>query len=191
METTERKTMGLKWYAINVMSNQEKSIKKNILREIERNGLEEVIQSVEIPMEKVLTFKNGKKHVKEKITMPGYILLEADLSYGEVMPIIKHTQGVFGFISNGRKSENTRPQALRLSEVQRMLDIKEEADDDLLWAFEVGNAVKILQGPFATFEGVITSINDEKQKMNVNVMIFGRETPVELDYVHVDKLFEK
>lgn len=190
METTE--TTKLKWYALNVMPNQEKSIKKNILREIERNNLGNAISSVEIPIEKILTFKNGKKSVKEKITMPGYILIEADLNNGEVLPIVKNTQGVFGFITDGRvKNENSRPQPLRKSEVERILNIEEKDDDELLWKFEIGNRVKILQGPFSTFEGVITSLNEDKQKMNVNVIIFGRETPVELDYTHVDKVFEK
>ena len=191
MEITQNKNTELKWYAINVISNQEKSIKKNILREIERNKLENIITNIEIPTEKILSFKNGKKIVKEKLTMPGYILIEANLNYGETIPIIKNTKGVFGFISDGRgKNENSRPQPLRQSEVDRLLNIEEVSDDKLIWSFNVGDSVKILQGPFATFNGTITSINDEKQKMGVNVVIFGRETPLELEYTHVDKLFD-
>lgn len=191
MEQVKTINGNLKWYALSVMSNQEKSVKKNILREVDRNELDSVVTNIEIPMEKILSFKNGKKIIKEKITMPGYLLIEADLTYGEIMPILKRTTGVFGFISDSRgKDENSKPQPLRKNEVERLLNIEEDKDEDLLWTFATGDPVKILSGPFATFEGEITAINDEKKKMNVNVMIFGRETPVELDYTQVDKLFD-
>ena len=180
----------LKWYAMNIASNQEKSIKKNILKEIGLTGLENYITNLEIPMKKELTFKNGKKVIKERITMPGYLLIEADLTNGEIIPMMKNMKGVFGFITSTRdKGADAKPAPLRNFEVDRLLERTGEiTEEDLILRFVKGDVVRILEGPFATFEGEITTIDEQKKRVDVMVIIFGRETPLNLEFNQIDKL---
>ena len=173
-----------KWYVIRVISGQEKKIKAYIETDLRREGYEENVKQILIPMEKVVQLKNGKKITKERNYFPGYVLLEAVLE-GEVIHIIKNVVGVVGFL--GPKD---LPEPLRPSEVNRLLgrvDAINEAGDNMEVPFVTGEAVKVVDGPFNGFRGVIEEINEEKKKLKVIVKIFDRKTPLELNYMQVEK----
>ncbi len=174
-----------KWYVVRAISGQEKKVKEYIFNEILHAGLSDYVSQILIPTEKIYQIRNGKKISKERSFFPGYILVEADLS-GEVPHVIKNTTGVLGFL--GIKGGDAVP--LRLSEVNRILgkvDELTESEEELNIPFIVGENVKVVDGPFNNFFGVIEEINEEKKKLKVMVKIFGRKTPLELSYLQVEK----
>lgn len=176
---------GKKWYVIRAISGQEKKVKQYLESEIVRAGLTDYVSQVLIPMEKYYQIKDGKKVSKERSFYPGYILIEANLM-GEVPHIIQNTTGVIGFL--GAKGEAPAP--LRISEVNRILGkVDELADSEevINVPYVVGETVKVTDGPFNSFSGVIEEVNEEKKKLKVMVKIFGRKTPLELNYVQVEK----
>ncbi|MBX7180681.1 MAG: transcription termination/antitermination protein NusG [Bacteroidia bacterium] len=175
-----------KWYVVKAVSGQEKKVKELIQSEIIHNKLEEYVAQVLIPTEKVYQIRNGKKIQKEKSYLPGYILIEAVL-VGEVPHVIKNINGVVGFLGASKGSE---PLPLRQSEVNRILGKVDELADaatELNNPFIVGESVKVIDGPFNSFTGIIEEINEEKKKLKVMVKIFGRKTPLELSYMQVEK----
>lgn len=175
-----------KWYVIRAVSGQEKKVKQYIESEIVRNGVQDYVSQVLIPTQKVYQIKNGKKVSKEQSFFPGYILIEASL-VGEIPHIIKNVPGVIGFL--GAKG-NERPDPLRQSEVNRILgkvDELAESEEELNIPFIVGESVKVIDGPFNSFSGIIEEINEEKKKLKVMVKIFGRKTPLELSFLQVEK----
>lgn len=175
-----------KWYVVRAITGQEKKVKNNILVELERAGLGAYVPDILIPTEKVYQIKNGKKVAKERNAFPGYILIQADFSDPEVIPLIKSVSGVVGFL--GSKDQ---PVPLRNSELSRILGTADELSDSESGFdehFVVGEAVKVIDGPFNDFDGVIEEVNDEKKKVKVMVKIFGRRTPLELNYNQVQKL---
>lgn len=181
----ETTTGNKKWYVIRAISGKEKKVKQYIESEIIRTGLQDYIAQVLIPMEKYYQIKDGKKISKERSYFPGYILLEAEL-VGEIPHIIENTSGVIGFL--GAKGEPPAP--LRLSEVNRILgkvDELVESDEVLNIPYVVGETVKVIDGPFNSFSGVVEEVNEEKKKLKVMVKIFGRKTPLELSYMQVEK----
>lgn len=174
-----------KWYVIRAISGKERKIKEMIESEIERMKLDKYISQVLIPTEKVYQIKNGKKVSKEKNFFPGYVLIEADLS-GEVPHVIKSVNGVIGFLG----TKQGVPVPLRQVEINRILgkvDELEENDEEINIPFIVGESVKVIDGPFNSFTGIIEHINEEKKKLKVMVKIFGRKTPLELNYMQVEK----
>jgi transcriptional antiterminator NusG len=174
-----------KWFVVRAISGKEKKIKQNIESEIKRLKLEKFVSQVLIPTEKVFQIRGGKKISKERNFFPGYILVEAVLS-GEVPHVIRHVPGVLGFLGT-KKGE---PVPLRLSEVNRILgrvDELAEGAEKVNIPFYVGDTVKIIDGPFNTFTGIIEEVNEEKKKLKVTVKIFGRKTPLELSYMQVEK----
>lgn len=174
-----------KWYVVRAISGSEKKIKEYIENEISRLNLNDFVSQVLIPTEKVYQIRKGKKISKERNYFPGYILIEAVLT-GEIPHIIKNITGVIGFL--GTKGEEPSP--LRLSEVNRILgkvDELAEKDEEISMPFYVGETVKVIDGPFNTFSGIIEDVNDEKKKLKVSVKIFGRKTPVELSFLQVEK----
>lgn len=176
--------MEYKWYVVRAISGQEKKVKALIENELLRAGLSEFVPQVLIPMEKVYQIKNGKKTSKERSFYPGYILMQADL-VGEVAPLIKAINGVVGFL--GTKDE---PVPLRSSEVSRILGTVDEQTDKGETAVEpfiVGETVKVTDGAFSGFSGAIEEVYEERKKLKVMVKIFGRPTPLELNYVQVEK----
>ncbi|MDX5320749.1 MAG: transcription termination/antitermination protein NusG [Bacteroidota bacterium] len=178
------KKMEYKWYVVRGISGQEKKVKTYIENELLKAGLSEYVPEVLIPMEKVYQIKNGKKTSKERNLFPGYILIQANLT-GEVPSIITGINGVVGFL--GPKD---MPTPLRQSEVNRMLgtvDEQTERGETMLEPFIVGETVKVNDGPFSGFSGVIEEVHEEKKKLKVMVKIFGRKTPLELNYVQVEK----
>ncbi len=175
-----------KWYVARAISGQEKKVKKKIEIEIERLGLQDRVSQILIPTEKVFQIRNGKKVSKERNFFPGYVLIEADLQ-GEVPYAIKNVSGVIGFLGT---EDGGEPSPLRDSEVNRILgkvDELSESEEDVNIPFMVGESVRIIDGPFTDFSGVIEDINEEKKKLKVMVKIFGRKTPLELSYMQVEK----
>ncbi|HNY06527.1 MAG TPA: transcription termination/antitermination protein NusG [Bacteroidales bacterium] len=173
-----------KWYVVKAISGGEKKVKLYIESEINRLNLKEYVSQVLIPTEKVYQVRKGKKISKERSYLPGYILIEAVL-VGEIPHIIRNVPGVLGFL--GSKDV---PVALRQAEVNRILgkvDELSEQGEELNVPFIVGENVKVIDGPFNSFTGIIEEINEEKKKLKVMVKIFGRKTPLELSFMQVEK----
>ena len=181
----------LKWYVLRVVSGQEKKVKSYLETEIERSKLVEFIPQVLIPSEKVYEMRNGKKRVRERNFFPGYVLLSADLSNGEAYHAVNSIPGVIGFLGNNGTGASKDPVPLRQSEVNRILgkvDEIDELEEKLETPFIKGESVKVMDGPFSGFTGNVEEIFEDKKKLNVMVKIFGRNTPVELSYMQVEKL---
>lgn len=173
-----------KWYVVRVISGREEKLRGHILIELENNKLSDYVRQIIVPVEKVIQLKNGKKITKEKNFYPGYIIVEAVLTT-EVQHTMKNVTGVFDFL--GTKDG---PVPLRDAEVNRILGKIEAASDigvQVEVPFLVGEPIKIIDGPFSGFNGIIEEINEEKKKLKVVVKIFGRRTPVELNYMQVEK----
>ena len=179
----------LAWYVVRAVSGQEKKVKAYLETEIARQKMETYIPEVLIPTEKVYEMRNGKKKVRERNFFPGYVLVTADFSNGEVEHLIKSIPGVIGFLGN-ESGAGKRPVPLRQTEVNRILgkvDESEEVDIQVDANYIVGESVKVMDGPFSGFIGTIQEIFEDKKKLSVVVKIFGRNTPVELNYMQVEK----
>lgn len=173
-----------KWYVIRAISGKEKKVKDYLDSEINRLNLEDFISQVLIPTEKVYQVRKGKKISKERNYFPGYVLIEATLD-GEIPYIIRNIPNVLGFL--GTKGE---PDPMRPSEVNRILgkvDELAELGEEINIPFIVGESVKVIDGPFNSFTGIIEEINEEKKKLKVMVKIFGRKTPLELSFLQIEK----
>jgi transcriptional antiterminator NusG len=161
-------------------------VKEQLELEISRQKLSDYVGQILIPTEKVFQIRNGKKINKEKTYLPGYVLVEAAL-IGEVQHVIKGITNVIGFLG-GKKGGDPIP--MRLSEVNRILgkvDELSETEEELRIPFTIGEAVKVIDGPFNNFSGVVDEINEEKKKLKVMVKIFGRKNLLELSYMQVEK----
>lgn len=181
----------LKWYVVRVVSGQEKKVKAYLETEVEREGLQEFVPQVLIPSEKVYEMRGGKKRVRERNFFPGYVLVSADLSNGEANHTVTSIPGVIGFLGNNGTGSSKEPVALRQSEVNRILgkvDELDEFEEKLETPYIVGESVKVMDGPFSGFTGTVEEVFEERKKLNVMVKIFGRNTPVELNYMQVEKL---
>ncbi|WP_247235918.1 transcription termination/antitermination protein NusG [Telluribacter sp. SYSU D00476] len=180
---------GVNWYVLRAVSGQEKKIKSYIENEITRQSLNEYVPQILIPAEKVYEMRNGKKRVREKNFFPGYIIISADLSKGEVLHILTSIPGVIGFLGNSEGASKV-PVPLRQSEINRILGRVDEVaqeEEAPSMSFLKGESVKVVDGPFSGFIGTVEEVFDEKKKLNVVVKIFGRSTPVELSYAQVEK----
>ncbi|MFO7843893.1 MAG: transcription termination/antitermination protein NusG [Bacteroidales bacterium] len=174
-----------KWYVLRAIGGKEKRVKEYIESEISRLNMQEYISQVLIPTEKVYQIRNGKKISKERNFFPGYVLIEGAL-VGEIPHLLKNIPNVIGFL----ESEGDKPTPLRQSEVNRILgkvDELAESDEEINVPFYVGETVKVIDGPFNSFNGVIEEVNEEKKKLKVMVKIFGRKTPLELSFMQVEK----
>ncbi len=174
-----------KWYVVKAISGKEKKAKEYIESEVAHSGLSSFVSQVLIPTEKVFSVRNGKRVSKDRSLFPGYVLIEATLE-GEVEHVIKNVPNVIGFLA----SKEGIPVPLQDDEVKHILGRVDDMlgnDEELLEPFIVGETVKIIDGPFSNFSGVIDEINVEKKKLMVVVKIFGRRTPVELSFVQVVK----
>ncbi|HDS02653.1 MAG TPA: transcription termination/antitermination factor NusG [Firmicutes bacterium] len=172
-----------KWYVLNALVGGEGKARKLLLERIKQAGMEEMFGEIYIPSEKIVDTKNGKKKEIIKKIFPGYILVEMDLTE-ETWHLIASVQGIGSFV--GPKG---RPVPLTETEV---LQIKEDSEDRKNTLkpriyYRVGEKVRIVDGPFASFSGVVDNVMAEKSKLRVMVSIFGRQTPVELDYYQVEK----
>lgn len=177
----------LKWYVLKSISGQENKVKNYIENEMKRLGFENFVTQVIIPVEKVIQIRNGKKSLKEKPFYPGYLMLEANL-VGEIPHIIKNLPGVISFLSLTKGGD---PVPMRKSEVDRMLGKVDELSEfaqDMAIPYIVGENVKVVDGPFNGFNGTVEKILEEKKKLEVSVLIFGRKTPMELSFMQVEKV---
>lgn len=175
-----------KWYVVRAVSGKEKKVKEYLELEISRMKLNDYVNQVLIPTEKVFKIQNGKKVNKEKAFLPGYVLIEAAL-VGEVTHVIKSIPNVIGFLGTEKGGE---PVPMRFAEVNRILgkvDELLETEEELKIPFVIGESVKVIDGPFNNFSGVIDEINEEKKKLKVMVKIFGRKNLLELSYMQVEK----
>ncbi|WP_029038533.1 transcription termination/antitermination protein NusG [Salinimicrobium xinjiangense] len=175
------------WYVVRAVSGQENKVKDYIEREIAHEGLEDFVEQVLVPTEKVIQIRNGKKVNKERVYFPGYVMILASLE-GEIPHIIKSINGVIGFLGETKGGD---PVPLRKSEVNRMLGKVDELSvkaDNVAIPFTIGETIKVIDGPFNGFNGTVEKINEEKRKLEVMVKIFGRKTPLELSYMQVEKV---
>ena len=173
-----------KWYVMRAVSGKEAKVKEYIEADMKNGSLGDYFSQVLIPTEKVYQVRNGKKVMKERSYLPGYVLVEAAL-VGEITHHLRNTPNVLGFLGG---MDNPTP--LRQSEVSRILgtfDELQETVDDANIPYIVGETVKVNYGPFSGFNGVIEEINNEKKKLKVMVKIFGRKTPLELNFMQVEK----
>ena len=174
-----------KWYVLRAIGGKEKKVKEYIESEINRLELQDYISQVLIPQEKVYQIRAGKKISKERNFFPGYVLIEAAL-VGEIPHILKNIPNVIGFLG----TKEGEPVPLRKSEINRILGKVDElaaSDEEINVPFYVGESVKVVDGPFNSFTGIIEEVNDEKKKLKVMVKIFGRKTPLELSFMQVEK----
>lgn len=175
-----------RWYVVRSVSGKEKKVKEYLELEIARLNLADYVDQVLIPTEKVFQIRNGKKISKEKAYLPGYVLIEAAL-VGEVPHVIKGIPNVIGFLGTEKGGD---PVPMRLAEVNRILGKVDElssTEEEMKIPFVVGEPVKVIDGPFNNFSGVIEEINEEKKKLKVMVKIFGRKNLLELSYMQVEK----
>jgi len=176
------------WYVIHSYAGYENKVKSNLESRIASMNMEERIFEVVIPMEDVIEFKNGKKQVVSKKVFPGYLLCRLDLD-DDSWYVVRNTPGVTGFVGLG-----ARPTPLSRREVENILQVKPEDGEGApkkskpRLEYETGESVRVKEGPFADFTGTIAEINEDQLKLKVLVNIFGRETPVELDFAQVAKL---
>ena len=185
---TDTQQQETKWYVLRVVSGKEKKVKEYLDKEISRGGWSEIVKQVFLPVEKVYKVASGKKVMRERNYYPGYVMIEiteGKLS-DDLRDVIKNTNSVIHFLGK----EN--PIALRKAEVNKMLgkmdEMAEAGGVSMSEPFIVGETIKIIEGPFNDFHGVIEEVNDEKKKLILTVQILARSTPVELNYMQVEKI---
>tara|TARA_Y100000994_G_C15424626_1_gene331500 strand:+ start:31 stop:609 length:579 start_codon:yes stop_codon:yes gene_type:complete len=171
------------WYSLRVISGKEKTIEQSIYYESKENDVDEMIEEVFVPFEKVVELKNNKKVVKEKMFFPGYILIKMQMNKKSKY-VIENINGVMSFV--GPKGEFPVP--LREAEIKRIFGEveRQEGREVMVTPFKKGDYVKVIAGPFIDFSGTVEEVNDDKQKVKIVISIFGRLTPVELDYFQVE-----
>lgn len=177
-----------KWYVLRAISGKESKVKEYIELDMKNHGYGEYVSQVLVPTEKVVSVHNNKRTVTERNLLSGYVLVEAAL-IGEIPHMLRNTPGVLGFLGGMDK-----PTPLRPAEINRLFGIgvetEEVAEDDksfVVTDYAVGESVKVTDGPFCGFNGVIEEVNSEKKKLKVSVKIFGRVTPLELGFMQVEK----
>ena len=176
--------MPKKWYVIHTQTGYEEKVKRNIEKHLQESALQEFVGQILIPTEKVSEVRAGKKKISFRKFFPGYVLLEIDLT-DKVWYLIRSTPGVTGFIG-----PRARPQALKEQEIKGILRQAEERKEKPTpkVIYEKGEGVRVVNGPFTNFNGIVEEINPNKGKLKVTVSIFGRATPVELEYWQVEKI---
>jgi len=174
-----------RWYIIHAYSGFENKVRDAIMTEATRMGLDQLIESVEVPTETVTELRRGKKIQSEKKFFPGYVLAKLEMN-DDVYHLVKNTPKVTGFLGSMGK-----PQPISEAEAARILNTKEEAaaapKTQIRIDYEIGDQVKVLDGPFASFTGLVEELDFEKSRVKVAVSIFGRATPVELDFEQVER----
>lgn len=176
--------MASSWYIVHTYSNFEKKAAEEIKRQAKIQGLEDLIEDVMVPTEEVIEMRRGQKVNAERKFLPGYILVKADLT-NEAYHLIKNVPKVTGFLG-----QNNKPMPLRQGEVDRILNQVQEGTDrpKPSITFEIGEQVRVADGPFTSFNGVVEEVDEDRSRVKVAVSIFGRATPVELEYTQVEKV---
>ena len=176
-----------RWYIIHAYSGFENKVKEQIHADAGRLGLESQVEAVEVPTEKVTEIRRGKKVQSERKFFPGYVLAKLSMS-DQVYHLVKNTPKVTGFLG-----PNGKPQAISEAEAARILSTKEEMASaaptrKIQVDYDIGDAVKVLDGPFASFNGVVEELDFDRGRVKVSVSIFGRATPVELEFEQVERV---
>ena len=175
----------MRWYVVHAYSGMEKAVERNLRERIDRAGMQSKFGRILVPTEEVVELKNGKKAVTERRFFPGYVLVEM-LMDDESWHLVKHTNKVTGFVGGARN----RPAPISEAEVMKIVSQMQEGVDKprpkVQWT--VGELVRVKEGPFTDFNGAVEEVNYEKSKVRVSVTIFGRATPVELDFSQVEKV---
>ena len=195
------------WYVLRAIGGKEKKAKENIELEVKNRGLQDLLGEVVVPVEKLYSQRNGKKVVKENVLYSGYVFVECALE-GEMAAVLVNTPNVIGFLElqsvpvkrkvkdrDGNEvekvvGEKKIPRPMRESEANRMIGRMDEQVDetmDVVVPYVVGDSVKVIDGPFSGFSGLVEVVDEEKKKLSVTVKIFGRNTPLELGYFQVEK----
>mgnify|MGYP002626156404 CR=1 FL=1 len=184
MAKTEQKHY--QWYVLKAISGKEAKVKEYIEAAMKTAGWDDFVQQVLIPTEKVVQVRSGKRVIKERNYLPGYVLVEAAMT-DECYPRLRNVPNVLGFLSDGR---SVVPTPVRQAEINRILGIIDEQDENSIMAeipFVEGETVKVVDGPFNGFNGEVAEIMSDKHKLKVIVTVFGRKTPLELSFNQVDK----
>ena len=174
--------MEKKWYSLRVISGQENKVKAHLESEIAFKNMEEAFGRIIVPSEPVLEMRRGKKRLKNKVFFPGYVLIEMNYNT-KAAHLVQEAAGVISFVGPKNK-----PQAVRPNEVEAILRRVEREGTEIEKIevpFQIGDPIRVMDGPFADFKGLVEEINEEKKKVKVSVSIFGRPTPVELDFLQV------
>ncbi len=178
-------TANKRWYVVHAYSGMEKAVERNLRERIDRSEMKDKFGRILVPMEEVVELKNGKKSVSARRFFPGYVLVEMEMG-DDSWHLVKHTNKVTGFVGGAK----TRPSPISEAEVMKIVTQMQEGVEKprpkVQW--EVGELVRIKEGPFTDFNGSVEDVNYDKSKVRVAVTIFGRATPVELDFAQVEKV---
>ncbi len=187
--------MAKNWYVLHTYSGYENKVEKGILNLVKNENLGDYVYQVKVPSEEIAEIRDGKKRVSKKKKLPGYILIEMNIpdepeyEWKHILSVITKIPGVTGFVGSGR---NKKPVPLPSDDVKNVLqlmgEIKGEKPVSPRLMYAIGESVRVVDGPFKTFTGTVEDINNEKGKIKVRVEIFGRSTPVELDFLQVEKI---
>lgn len=174
----------LRWYVVHAYSGMEKAVERNIIERIARSGMENKFGRILVPMEEVVEVKNGQKKTTERKFFPGYVLVEMVMD-DDTWHLVKHTNKVTGFVGGAKN----RPAPISEAEVMKIVNQMQEGTDKPRHKIEfvVGELIRVKEGPFTDFNGSVEDVNYEKSKVRVSVTIFGRSTPVELEFSQVEK----
>ena len=177
--------IGKKWYVVHAYSGFEKNVQKTLKERIEREGMQDYFGQILVPVEEVVDIKNGKRTLSERKFFPGYVLAEMEMT-DDSWHLVKSTPRVTGFIGGTAN----RPLPITQREVDAIMQQIQTGGEKPKpkVQFEVGQRIRVNEGPFADFNGVVDEVNYERNKLKVSVQIFGRETPVELDFMQVEKV---
>lgn len=179
---TETEAPAKNWYVINTYSGYEDKVKRDLQHRVDTMGFADKIEQIVVPTVDEIEIRNGQRHTVQRKVFPGYVLVYMDLDDSSWY-VVRNTPGVTSFVGSG----NT-PTPLEEREVNRILKRMDEEPPKVKMALNVGEAVRITDGPFQDFEGTVDDVNEEKGKVRVLISIFGRSTPVELDFLQVEKI---
>ena len=174
-----------RWYVVHAYSGMEKAVERNLRERIDRSEMQDKFGRILVPMEEVVELKNGKKSVTERRFFPGYVLVEM-LMDDESWHLVKHTNKVTGFVGGAKNRPAPISESEVLKIVHQMQEGVEKPRPKVEWS--VGELVRVKEGPFTDFNGAVEEVNYDKSKVRVSVTIFGRATPVELDFAQVEKV---
>ena len=174
----------LRWYVVHAYSGMEKAVERNIIERINRAGMQDKFGRILVPMEEVVEVKNGQKKTTERKFFPGYVLVEMVMG-DDTWHLVKHTNKVTGFVGGAKN----RPSPISEAEVAKIVNQMQEGTEKPRHKveFEVGEYVRVKDGPFTDFNGSVEDVNYDKSKVRVSVTIFGRSTPVELEFSQIEK----